>query len=65
MISRLDALEKKEIASSEQIKLVERDNRELLAKLDVFTKETGDRFDDFDLAFVELEKLIPSSEEAD
>ena len=64
MISRLDALEKKEIASSEQIKLVERENRELLAKLDAFTKETGDRFDDFDLAFVELEKMIPSSEEA-
>jgi len=65
MISRLDALEKKEIASSEQIKIVERENRELLAKLDVFTKETGDRFDDFDLAFVELEKMIPSSEDAE
>ena len=65
MISRLDALEKKEIAASEQIKSLERENRELLAKLDEFEKLTGDRFDDFDLAFIELEKMIPSSEEAD
>jgi hypothetical protein len=65
MISRLDALEKKEIAASEQIKRLERENSELVAKLDVFEKLTGDRFDDFDVAFVELEKMIPSSEEAD
>jgi hypothetical protein len=65
MISRLDALEKKEIASSEQIKLLETANSDLLAKLDAFEKLTGDRFDDFDLAFVELEKMIPSSQEAE
>jgi len=65
MISRLDALEKKEIASSEQIKLLETANSDLLAKLDAFEKLTGDRFDDFDLAFVELENMIPSSQEAE
>lgn len=65
MISRLDALEKKEFAASEQIKRLERENSELVAKLDAFEKLTGDRFDDFDVAFVELEKMIPSSQDAD
>lgn len=65
MISRLDALEKKEFAASEQIKRLERENSELVAKLDAFEKLTGDRFDDFDVAFVELEKMIPSSQDED
>jgi len=65
MISRLDALEKKEIAAVEQIKRLERENGELVAKLDAFTKEAGDRFDDFDLAFVEIEKMIPLAQEAE
>ena len=65
MISRLDALEKKEFAASEQIKRLERENSELIAKLDAFEKLTGDRFDDFDVAFVELEKMIPSSQDED
>jgi len=63
MISRLDALEKKEIAAVEQIKRLERENGELVAKLNAFTKDTGDRFDDFDLAFVEIEKMIPLAPE--
>ena len=65
MISRLDALEKKEIAAVEQIKRLERENSELAVKLDAFTKETSDRFDDFDLAFVEIEKMIPLAQEAE
>ena len=65
MINRLDALEKKEIAAVEQIKRLERENAELVAKLDAFTKETGDRFDNFDLAFVEIEKMIPLAQEAE
>jgi hypothetical protein len=65
MISRLDALEKKEFAASEQIKRLERENSELVAKLDAFEKLTGDRFDELDLAFVEMEKMIPLSQEAD
>lgn len=65
MINRLDALEKKEIAAVEQIKRLERENAELVAKLDAFTKETGDRFDDLGLAFVEIEKMIPLAQEAE
>jgi hypothetical protein len=63
LINRLDALEKKEIASNEQLKQLENENSDLTDKLSAFTKETNDRFDDFDLAFVEIEKQLPIEEE--
>jgi hypothetical protein len=70
LINRLDALEKKEISTNEQLKRLEKENidltdklSDLTDKLSAFTKETNDRFDDFDLAFVEIEKQLPVEEE--
>jgi len=70
LINRLDALEKKEIITNEQLKQIQNENNVLTDKLSVltdklssFTKETNDRFDDFDLAFVEIEKQLPVEEE--
>jgi hypothetical protein len=58
LINRLDSLEKKEIANSERIKQLENE-------LENFTKESGDKFADFELAIVELEKQLPEAEEHD
>ena len=63
LINRLDALEKKEISSNEQLERLEKENSDLTEKLSAFTKDTNDRFDDFDLAFVEIEKQLPIEEE--
>ena len=63
MINRLDALEKKEIASSELIKRLERENSDLTVQLRDFTALTNERFGDFDLAFVEIEKQLPTPTE--
>ena len=55
LVNRLDALEKKEIASNDKIKQLENELAEL-------TKESGEKFADFELAIVEIEKLLPEQE---
>jgi hypothetical protein len=52
MINRLDALEKKEIANNEKIKQLEKELSDL-------TRETGEKFADFDTALIEIEKQLP------
>jgi len=71
MINRLDALEKKEVSSvanNEQFIKMEKDLREtkeLLSqmsfKYELFTKETSDKFQDFEGAISEIEKQIEPS----
>jgi hypothetical protein len=56
MINRLDALEKKEIATNEKIKQLEQ------VVLDL-TRETGEKFADFDSALIEIEKLLPQEQD--
>jgi hypothetical protein len=52
MINRLDALEKKEIAYNDKIKQLEKEITDL-------TRETGEKFTDFENAIIEIEKQIP------
>ena len=52
MINRLDALEKKEIANNEKIKQLEKELSDL-------TRETGEKFADFETALIEIEKQLP------
>ena len=52
MINRLDALEKKEIANSEKIKQLEKELYDI-------TRETGEKFADFETALIEIEKQLP------
>ena len=52
MINRLDALEKKEITCNEKIKQLEKEITDL-------TRETGEKFADFENAIIEIEKQLP------
>ena len=52
MINRLDALEKKEIAYNDKIKQLEKEITDL-------TRETGEKFADFENAVIEIEKQLP------
>jgi len=56
MINRLDALEKKEIASNEKIKQLEKELSDL-------TRETGEKFADFETALIEIEKQLPEEQD--
>jgi len=72
IINRLDALEKKETSTSsnsssnvnnEQVSKIEKDLKEtkdllahMLFKFELFTKETNDKFNDFEGAITEIEK---------
>ena len=74
MINRLDSLEKREpsiISSSsvnnEQVSKIEKDLKEtkdllahMLFKFELFSKETNDKFSDFENAFAEIEKSMVS-----
>lgn len=69
MISRLDSLEKKD--SNKQIAALESELRStkdllmsLMAKFDKFSKETDEKFADFDCAIAEIEGKIDSPSEA-
>ncbi len=55
MINRLDALEKKEIASNEKIKQLEKELSDL-------TRETGEKFADLETALIEIEKQLPEQD---
>lgn len=52
MINRLDALEKREIACNEKIAQLEKVISDL-------TRETGEKFADFETALIEIEKQLP------
>ena len=78
IINRLDALEKREgtnsVASSvaNSITSLEKDLKEtkdllshFLFKYELFTKETGDKFSDFDVAITEIEKNMESHQFVD
>lgn len=74
MINRLDSLEKREPTSAgqssvnnEQIAKIEKDLKEtkdllshFLFKFELFSKETNDKFTDFENAFAEIEKSMVS-----
>jgi hypothetical protein len=74
MINRLDSLEKREPSSTgpssvnnEQISKIEKDLKEtkdllahMLFKFELFSKETNDKFTDFENAFAEIEKSMVS-----
>jgi len=74
MINRLDSLEKREPSTSslssvnnEQIAKIEKDLKEtkdllahMLFKFELFSKETNDKFTDFENAFAEIEKSMVS-----
>jgi hypothetical protein len=74
MINRLDSLEKREPSTSslssvnnEQIAKIEKDLKEtkdllahMLFKFELFSKETNDKFSDFENAFAEIEKSMVS-----
>ena len=52
MINRLDALEKREVACNEKIAQLEKVVSDL-------TRETGEKFADFETALIEIEKQLP------
>jgi hypothetical protein len=72
MINRLDSLEKREPSTSglssvnnEQVAKIEKDLKEtkdllahMLFKFELFSKETNDKFTDFENAFAEIEKSM-------
>ena len=74
MINRLDSLEKRESSSpgqssvnNEQIAKIEKELKEtkdllshFLFKFELFSKETNDKFSDFENAFAEIEKSMVS-----
>ena len=67
MISRLDGLEKKD-TNSKQMSVLESELRStkdllisLMAKFDKFTKETDEKFADFDCAFADIEGKIDTN----
>lgn len=74
IINRLDSLEKREgtgssVTSSEQVSKMEKELKEtkdllshLLFKLELFTKETNDKFGDFEGAIAEIEKNMESQQ---
>jgi hypothetical protein len=52
MINRLDALEKREVACNDKIAQLEKVVSDL-------TRETGEKFADFETALIEIEKQLP------
>jgi hypothetical protein len=74
MINRLDSLEKREpltngssSVNNEQVSKIEKDLKEtkdllahMLFKFELFSKETNDKFSDFENAFAEIEKSMVS-----
>ena len=71
MISRLDGLEKKE-TNTKQLTTLENELRStkdllisMMAKFDKFSKETDEKFADFDSAIADIEQKMESNEEGE